>query len=159
MRNEKQRILIWLPVILLPLADVILAIIINSANLTIDIRYIVGAIAEELFFRFFLLKNVLLTRMKPMIAIVLVSILFAGMHLFNLRAGAGGEVVLVQIVCAFCFSIWAGAVTWKATWLIPLLAHVLLNATAGAENSWVSIAVSVVVLIDGILLMKDGIYN
>ena len=80
---------------------------------------------------------------------------FAGIHLFNLRAGAGGEEVLVQIVCAFCFSIWAGAVTWKATWLIPLLAHVLLNATAGAENTWgVSIAVSIAVLVDGILLMK-----
>ena len=82
---------------------------------------------------------------------------FAGIHLFNLRAGAGGGEILVQIVCAFCFSIWAGAVTWKATWLIPLLAHVLLNATAtaGAGNSWVSIAVSVVVLIDGVLLMKE----
>ena len=44
--------------------------------------------------------------------------------------------------------------TWKAAWLIPLLAHVLLNATAVSENYWVSIAVSVVVLIDGILLMK-----
>ena len=75
------------------------------------------------------------------------------MH-FYLRAGAGGEEVLVQIICAFCFSIWAGAVTWKATWLIPLLAHVLLNATATAENAWVSIAVSIAVLIDGILLMK-----
>ena len=97
--------------------------------------------------------------MKPILAIALVSVLFAGMHLFNLRVGAGGEEVLIQIVCAFCFSIWAGAVTWKATWLIPLLAHVLLNATAGAGNMWVSIAVSIVVLIDGILLMKDGICN
>ena len=81
------------------------------------------------------------------------------MHLFNLRAGVSEEEVLVQIVCAFCFSIWAGAVTWKATWLIPLLAHVLLNATAGAKNAWFSIAVSIAVLIDGILLMKAGISN
>ena len=153
MRYEKQRILIWLPVILLPLANVILATA-NSANVTIATRYIIGAIAEELFFRFFLLKNVMLPRMKPIPAIVLVSVLFAGMHLFNLRAGDGGEEVFVQIVCAFCFSIWAGAVTWKATWLIPLLAHVLLNATAGAENTWVSVAVSIAVLVDGILLMK-----
>ena len=153
MRYEKQRILIWLPVILLPLANFILAVV-NSANLTIATRYVIGAIAEELFFRFFLLKNVLLPRMKPILAIVLVSVLFAGMHLFNLRAGASGEEVFVQVVCAFCFSIWAGAVTWKATWMIPLLAHVLLNATAGAENVWMSIAVSVVVLINGILLMK-----
>ena len=94
--------------------------------------------------------------MKPIPAIVLVSVLFAGMHLLNLRAGAGGEEVLVQIVCASCFSIWAGAVTWKVTWLIPLLAHVLLNATAGAENNRVSIAVSIVVLIDGILLMRGA---
>ena len=51
MRNEKHRILIWLPAILLPLANVILAIV-NSANLTIAIRYIIGALAEEVFFRF-----------------------------------------------------------------------------------------------------------
>ncbi len=131
MRYEKQRILIWLPVILLPLANVILATA-NSADMTIATRYIIGAIAEELFFRFFLLDNILLPRMKPIPAIVLVSVLFAGIHLFNLRAGAGGEEVLVQILCAFCFSIWAGAVTWKVTWLIPLLAHVLLNATEWA---------------------------
>ena len=43
MRNEKRRILIWLPVILLLLANVILAIV-NSANLTIAIRYTIGAI-------------------------------------------------------------------------------------------------------------------
>ncbi len=155
MRHEKRILLIWLPVILLPLANVILAIA-NSADLNIAIHYIIGAVAEELFFRFFLLKNVLLPRMKPILAIVLVSVLFAGMHLFNLRAGAGGEEVLIQIVCAFCFSIWAGAVTWKATWLMPLLAHMLLNATAGAENNRVSIAVSIVVLIDGILLMRGA---
>ena len=52
MRYEKQRILIWLPVILLPLANVILATA-NSADMTIATRYIIGAIAEELFFRFF----------------------------------------------------------------------------------------------------------
>jgi hypothetical protein len=59
----------------------------------------------------------------------------------------------------FYFSIWTGAVTWKLIWLIPLLAHVLMNATAGSESEvmclWVSLLVSVVVLVDGLLLMKE----
>lgn len=56
---------------------------------------------------------------------------------------------LMQIV--FAFSIWAGAVTWKGTWLIPLLEHVLVNATAGEENLCVTGIVSGIVLIDGVL--------
>jgi uncharacterized membrane protein len=47
-------------------------------------------------------------------------------------------------------------VTWKLIWLIPLLAHALMNATAGSEVMclWVSLLVSVIVLVDGLLLMK-----
>jgi hypothetical protein len=47
-------------------------------------------------------------------------------------------------------------VTWKLIWLIPLLAHALTNAMAGSEVMclWVSLLVSVVVLVDGLLLMK-----
>lgn len=47
------------------------------------------------------------------------------------RNGTGISAELMQIV--FAFSIWAGAVTWKATWLIPLLAHVLVNGTGGKK--------------------------
>ena len=38
--------------------------------------------------------------------------------------------------------------------MIPLLAHVLLNATAVTEGSLIPVLASAVVLVDGILLMK-----
>ena len=120
-----------------------------------------GAIAEELFYRFFLLRTVFLRKISPVPAILLTSVFFAGMHIFNLRAGQPVDVTLVQVFEAFCFSIWAGAVTWKSTWLIPLLAHVLVNATAGAAAEvatagviWVEVLVSMVVLVDGVILVK-----
>ena len=50
---------------------------------------------------------------------------------------------------------WAGAVVWrKGSILVPLLAHVLLNATAVEEGTILQLIVSVVVLVDGILLMR-----
>ena len=132
---------------------------VNDVNYEIyaNMNLIIGAIAEELFFRCFLLKNVLLdrTKIKPVIAIILVSVLFAAMHLWNLWSGQPPYQTFIQMLFAFSFSIWAGAVTWKSTWLIPLVAHVLLNATAGEGNIWVSLAVSVLVIVDGLILMKE----
>lgn len=122
--------------------------------LTVSVAWIIGAVAEELFFRFFLLRQIFLRTMKPVSAILLVSVLFARMHLFNLRAGQPFDLTLLQMGCAFCFSVWAGAVAWKSTWLIPLLAHVLMNATAGEELIWVQVLVSAAILADGLFLMK-----
>lgn len=155
MRNKK--LLFWLPVLLLSSSNLIVAWVTHE-SLTVSVAWIIGAAAEELFFRFFLLKTIFFRTIKPTIAIILVSILFAGMHLFNLQTGQPIDQTLVQVMCAFCFSIWAGAVTWKSTFLIPLLAHVLVNVTVGEEIMWVSLAVSSVVLVDGIVLIfaKEG---
>ena len=70
------------------------------------------------------------------------------------RNGTGISAELMQIV--FVFSIWAGVVTWKATWLIPLLAHVLVNGTAGeiTVSVWASFLVSAYLLADGWLVMS-----
>ena len=118
----------------------------------------IAAIAEELFFRLFLLKTVLLPRVKPGAAVVLTAVVFAAMHLLNLRNGTPPAAVLPQILCAFCFSVWAGAVVWrKGSIRIPLLAHVLLNLTAVTEGTLPLTAASLIVLGAGILLMRgDG---
>ncbi len=149
----KQKILYWHPLFILPICNILIALIVKQPIVP-ALPYIMGAVAEELFFRWFLLKHLLLPCMKPIIAILLISVLFAGMHLFNLRTGQPLDLTLVQVFVAFCFSVWAGAVTWKATWLIPLLAHVLMNATAGAELIWAQVLVSAAVLADGLFLMK-----
>ena len=82
--------------------------------------------------------------------------IIAVMHLFNLRTGAVLFPVLVQAFCAFCFSVWAGTVIWKKQSLtVPLLAHALLNLTAFEGGAvLIPLAVSIVLLIDGIILQK-----
>ena len=151
--NRRQKILVWLPVIMLPLSNILVSFITHTPVFP-AIAWILGAIVEELFFRFFLLRQIFFRTMKPTLAIILTSILFASMHLFNLRTGQPIDQTLLQMGCAFAYGIWAGAVTWKSTFLISLLAHVLMNATAGAEIMWVSLAVIAVVLVDGVILMK-----
>ena len=166
-----ERILLWLPILLLPLANLITTTVTRESVfaaytapstlipfLPAAVVYILGAVAEELFYRWFLLKKVFFetTRLKPVLSILIVSVLFAAMHLWNLQTSPAVLPVLVQVFSAFCFSIWAGAVVWRTdrVW-IPLLAHVLLNATAGAENAWIMMAAGAVVLADGVLLMRN----
>ena len=151
--------LIWAPVVLLPLSNLLSAV---NSGVNFDFSqtalWVFGAVAEELFYRFFLLKKLLLDRsgMKPANAVLLVSLLFAAMHLFNLHAGTDLFPVLVQAFCAFCFSVWAGTVVWKKQSLtVPLLAHVLLNLTSFEGGGvLIPLAVSIVVLIDAIILLK-----
>ena len=153
------QLLIWAPVVLLPLSNLLSAI---NSGVSFDFSQTAlwgfGAVAEELFYRFFLLKKLLLERsgMKPPNAVLLVSLLFAAMHLFNLRSGMNVSLVLVQAFCAFCFSVWSGTVVWKKQSLtVPLLAHALLNLTAFEGGAvLIPLAVSIVLLIDGIILQK-----
>ncbi len=151
-----QRVLVWLPVILLPAGNLLMLLFEPfSFSSRILLFSLIGAVAEELFFRWLLLRQILLPRMKPVLAILIVSVLFAAMHLLNLRTGTPFPTILPQMFCAFCFSMWAGAVVWmKGSILIPLLAHAMMNAMAVTEGLLLPLAVSVVVLVDGILLMK-----
>ena len=150
--------LIWAPVVLLPLSNLLSAVIYGvSFDFSQTALWGFGAVAEELFYRFFLLKKLLLDRsgMKGANAVLLVSLLFAAMHLFNLRTGAGLFPVLVQAFCAFCFSVWAGAVVWKrGSVALPLLAHVLLNLTAFEGGGMlIPVAAGILVLLAGLFLL------
>lgn len=163
MSEHCVRALIWLPVTLLPVANIIL---VSASGADYDLNrvlpLVISAAGEELFFRFFLLKTLLLkgSKLKPELSICIVAVLFAGMHLFNLRAGDPFMAVLMQMIFAFCFSIWAGAVLLRTDRIwIPLLAHVALNATSAADvvwtdAVWVDVIVGAVVLADGLILMR-----
>ena len=153
------QLLIWAPVLLLPLANLIPAIVSGvNYDFSQSLVWVFGAVAEELFYRFFLLRKLLLERseLKPGLAVLLISLLFAGMHLFNLRSGMPVSLVLLQAFCAFCFSLWAGAVVWRTrSVMIPLLAHVLMNLTAfESSDLYISFAASLLTLVIGILLIK-----
>lgn len=163
--KTKLQILIWIPVLLLPLSNLFSSWLVPAAdfNLTQTSVWVIGAIAEELFYRFFLLQKLLLERSKlrPRFSVVLISLLFAGMHLFNLRSGMTVSVVLVQTVCAFCFSVWAGAVVWRThSVMVPLLAHVLLNLTAfDGSGRLIPLAASLITLLGGLLLMAGSLHS
>ena len=77
--NTKLQILIWSPVFLLPLANLLSSGLAFAAdyNLTQTAVWVIGAVAEELFYRFFLLKKLLLerTELRPRLSILLVSVL------------------------------------------------------------------------------------
>lgn len=171
----KQKTLYWLhlylPVLLFPLANLITAAVTHSsivkAYITPNILppflpaaviFILGAVLEELLYRWFLLKKLFFetTKLRPILSILIVSVLFAGMHLWNLQASQTVLPVLQQVLFAFCFSVWAGAVVWQTDRIwIPLLAHMLLNATAGdVEIAWINILLSIALLADGVVLLK-----
>ena len=159
--KTKLQILIWAPVLLLPLSNLLSSrgfVPAADYTLTQTAVWVIGAVTEELFYRFFLLQKLLLERAKlrPRFSILLISLLFAGMHLFNLRSGILVSLVLIQAFCAFCFSIWAGAVVWRTrSVMIPLLAHVLMNLTAFDGGALLPLAASLITLLDGLFLMAE----
>lgn len=163
--KTKLQFLIWAPVLLLPLSNLLSSKIAPATDydLTQTSVWVFGAVAEELFYRFFLLQKLLLERSKlrPQVSIVLISLLFAGMHLFNLRAGMTVSAVLVQAFCASCFSVWAGAAQWRThSVMVPLLAHVLMNLTAFDGNgSLIPLAASLITLLDGLILMAGSLHR
>lgn len=157
MSAYKSRIvLIWLPVILLPAGNLLAAAIAAPVfQAHIFLFSLLGAVAEEIFFRWVLLKKILMPHFKPFLSILLSALLFAAMHLLNLFNAMPLPSVILQVFCAFCFSIWAGTVVWqKNSIFIPLLAHILLNFTAVTEEMILPLIVSVFVLADGIILIK-----
>ena len=160
--KTKQQILILTPMLLLPVSNLLSAgfVYADDYEMTRTFVWVIGAVAEELFYRIFLLRELLLRRsaLSPRVSIVLVSILFAGMHLFNLRSGMAVPVVLLQSGCAFCFSMWAGAVVWNTrSVMIPLLAHILLNLTAfEGGGAFLPLAASLITLLDGFFLMSES---
>lgn len=163
----KRSALLWLPVICLPLANLVIAAVTQSSFteaysshsalvpfLPVAVVLVLGAVAEELFFRWLLLKKIFLPQLRPTLAVLLASTLFACAHLWNMRGGQTLQATLLQVFFAFAFSVWAGVVTWKATWLIPLFAHALLNATAVEGGDMVvTLALGVFVLLDGLCLL------
>lgn len=90
-----------------------------------------SAIAEEVFFRCFLLRW--MEKRWKLGGMILASAVFGLYHLWNLPA-AGISVTLLQVVCAFgaglCYS--GAAVCCGSLW-IPILAHFLVNLTGWAS--------------------------
>ena len=153
-----RAVALWLPVFLLPAGNLLIAMRAPGVyDPQLMLRSLIGAAVEEVLFRWILLKTMLLPRVRPAIAICATATLFAALHLLNVASGSPVSYVLVQALYAFGFSIWAGAAVWrKNSVLIPLLAHLLLNLTAGTEETLLSLAIGMIVLVDGIVLIHSS---
>lgn len=89
---------------------------------------LLAAVCEELFFRGVVFSELMeRVRVKPLTAAVIVSGLFAGLHLFNLNSYASPGYAFVQIIFAFSISLVLSYLyLYKGIW--PCIAvHGLIN--------------------------------
>lgn len=132
---------IWLSVLLFPLSNITLSI---SSGETIDLGHTwwfwvqqlaigVGvALAEELFFRGLLLRELVFSyKWRSVTASLLVSFVFAILHLVNVNSYATWCYSIVQSLCAFAvsFNLSAMFVSTRKLWLCVLI-HALINITS-----------------------------
>ena len=150
----KRKLLCALPAALLPVCNLLLAALTRQAPEP-SWKYLCAAILEELFFRWFLLKIWLFRekRLPPAWAVVLVSCLFAGMHLLNPQPLPAA---LMQASCAWCFGLWAGAAVLRGSVLFPLAAHVLLNLTAAEAGAAAAVPYLLLLPAGALLLWGRG---
>lgn len=143
---------IWHSLLLFPLANMGLFFFLsgNTASFAnIDVFTIVKqlvllifvAVAEELFFRGLLLRELLFSfRVKPILAGTIVSAVFGALHLMNVFSYASLTYAIVQGLCAFAVGFDLAAIYYRFKSVVPcILVHALINITSiglddGAEK-------------------------
>lgn len=143
---------IWPSLLLFPLANMGLFFFLsgNTASFAnIDVFIIVKqivllifvAVAEELFFRGLLLRELLFSfQVKPILAGIIVSAVFGSLHLMNVFSYASLTYAIVQGLCAFAVGFDLAAIYYRFKSVVPcILIHALINITSiglddGAEK-------------------------
>lgn len=99
------------------------------------------AIAEELFFRGLLLRELLFNfQVKPLLAGTIVSVIFGALHLVNVFSYTSLTYAIVQGLCAFAVGFDFAAIYYRFKSVVPcILIHALINITSislhdGAEK-------------------------
>ena len=137
--NKYYRKDILLSMLLFPLSNVFLFLISDNVfekDLTFFVRKLViclsVAIAEELFFRGLLLREMVFSyNWQPVRASLIVSVLFGVLHLLNVNSYVMWSYALVQSICAFAVSVNICAVfinTKSLLWCIAI--HTMINITS-----------------------------
>ena len=119
----------------------------NCGNTTVNVEtflllkevalLIFVAIAEELFFRGLLLRELIFGyKYKPLKAAILVSALFGVLHIINIFSYASVTYAIIQSLCAFSVSFDLSAIYCKFRSVIPcIVIHALINITSvGLES-------------------------
>ena len=114
----------------------------NSGNTTVNIdvslfseeaaSLILVAIAEELFFRGLLFRELVFSyNLKSTIAALGVSILFGALHLLNIFSYATLHYAIVQALCAFAISFNLSAIYYRFKSIVTcIVIHSLINITS-----------------------------
>lgn len=95
------------------------------------------AVAEELFFRGLLLRELLFSfQVKPILAGTIISALFGILHLVNVFSYASFSYAIVQGLCAFAVGFDLTAIYCKFKSIVPcIMIHSLINITSiGLDN-------------------------
>ena len=134
---------IWPSLLLFPLANMGLFFFLsgNAASFAnIDVFTIVKqlvllilvAVAEELFFRDLLLRELLFSfQVKPILAGIIVSAVFGALHLMNVFSYASLTYAIVQGLCAFAVGFDLAAIYYRFKSVVPcILVHALINITS-----------------------------
>ena len=127
--------------------------------------------AEELFFRGFVLREILFNYgWQPIRASLIVSFLFGVLHLLNVNSYATWSYAIVQSICAFAVSVNLCAIFNKTkSLLLCVIIHTLINITSiGVECSFygqqlllnnvesiVFLSVSFIYLVTGIKMLNS----
>ena len=93
-----------------------------------------AVLAEELFFRGFLLER--LCRRSCLLGVVGSAALFAALHSVNFLAGCDSAYVTVQILTALVAGVYWGLIRLRFQSLLPcVIAHLLVNLTGAAPTA------------------------
>lgn len=96
---------------------------------------LIAVLAEEIFFRGFLLQ--FLRRKTPKYAVLLSALLFALLHSVNLFSGYAVMYVIVQILLAFICGIYWGLLRIRYHSLFPcIFAHGIINLVSTTSSHW-----------------------
>lgn len=161
---------IWLALLLFPLANMGLFFFLsgNTASFANNdvftivkqiVLLIFVAVAEELFFRGLLLRELLFSfRIKPILAGTIVSALFGALHLMNVFSYASLTYAIVQGLCAFAVGFDLAAIYCRFKSIVPcILVHALINITSiGLDDGAIKLALTNVEV--GLLLFVAVVY-
>lgn len=121
------------------------------------------AIAEELFFRGLLFRELLFSfQVKPILAGIIVSALFGALHLLNTFSYATLHYAIVQALCAFAISFNLSAIYYRFKSIFPcIIIHSLINITSiGLDNGSEALSLNsfevTVFLIAAVLYLVHG---
>ena len=171
---------IRLSILLFPLTNVVICLFYGAIN-ALDLDSFVlfkqflfcfsVAIAEELFFRGLLLRELVFSyNWQPVRASLIVSSLFGVLHLLNVNSYATWNYAIVQSICAFAVSVNICAVfinTKRLLWCVVI--HMMINITSiGWEcsangkqlvlsniESIIFLSVSFIYLVNGIKMLNN----